>query len=251
MICKHCGREIGVEDLKCPHCGADNPFAQQHEQNMQQYGKRFDKTGRNVMDAAKGVGKLGVKAGVIVLLILGIIVTSLVYSYNYADHDDSDARKEKAAGNTEQNIAGIEELLDNGEYVECVSFMYAQGVMNSGADAYDDLRGVRYVAKNFYECIQLMEQMNLRSADEDFYDYLDSYIRNFCMYLNEFYETYDVWKDSTGGEKYQPYMVDMEQELRTAMRVYFSMDDAELEEFLSLSEAKKAVRLEEVFGHEE
>ena len=49
--------------------------------------------------------------------------------------------------------------------------------------------------------------MNLRSADEDFYDYLDSYIRNFCMYLNEFYETYDVWKDST--DKYQPYIYDM------------------------------------------
>ena len=35
MICEKCKHEIGPEELKCPYCGADNPFALQHVQNME------------------------------------------------------------------------------------------------------------------------------------------------------------------------------------------------------------------------
>ena len=42
MICKECRHEIGPEELKCPYCGADNPFALQHKQNMKKFKKERD-----------------------------------------------------------------------------------------------------------------------------------------------------------------------------------------------------------------
>lgn len=252
MKCEKCGHSIGPEELKCAHCGADNPFAIQHEQNMQQYKKRFDNTGSEVLESAGNMRKLGIKAGVIVFLIVGFIVTFLVEKYNYSDHEYEarERNRNATAKNTEENIAVIDELLEKGEYVESVGFMYESGVMNSGDDAYDELKGFRYVASEYKECMQYMEQIALQGEVTDYYDYLDNYIQGFCMYLEGFYETYDVWKDSRSCARYSPYIYDMEQELRTAMMVYFSMDEDELEDFLALSEAQKAVRLEEVFGHE-
>ena len=45
-------------------------------------------------------------------------------------------------------------------------------------------------------------------------------------------------------------MEDMELELEAAMKTYFSMDDAALADFLSLSETKKALALVEVLRHD-
>lgn len=250
MLCEKCGHKIGVEELKCPHCGADNPFALQHEQNMQQYDKRFDKTGKGVLERARSMGELGVKAAVIVILIIGSIITSLIESYNYSDHDDRDTRSRDAVKYSQEYTAELDELIENGEYMESVSYMYSHGIMNSGDEAYDELRGYKYVASDYYECMQYIEEIVLRSDNEEYFDHLDTYISGFCMYLEDFRETYEVWAGSDSSVKYHPYIQDLESELRTAMGVYFSMDEDEVEEFLSLSEAAKAVKLEEVFRHE-
>ena len=57
-------------------------------------------------------------------------------------------------------------------------------------------------------------------------------------------------KEQEKDEVYLSYILDMENELKAAMRTYFSMDDAELTQFLSLSKAKKAVKLEEILRNE-
>lgn len=249
MKCKKCGGNIGIDEIRCPYCGEENPFAMQHEQNMEQYKERFDETGEEVVDSAKETERMAKKGGIIVVLIVVIIIMTIVASFNYVDIDDRDDIKKEAKMDPDDHIAEIDAFLEKGEYMECVSYMYANDIMSAGADEYHDLRGVKYVASDYYECMKLMEKMIYRSDDEDYFDNLDTYIRSFSMHINSFYETYEVWIDSKGSEKYRAYMEDMEYELKAAMSVYFKMNDEELNEFLSLSEANKAVRLEEVFDN--
>ena len=42
----------------------------------------------------------------------------------------------------------------------------------------------------------------------------------------------------------------MDEELKAAMRTYFAMNADELKEFLDMSQAQKAVRIQEVLRHE-
>jgi hypothetical protein len=42
----------------------------------------------------------------------------------------------------------------------------------------------------------------------------------------------------------------MDDQLRAAMRTYFSMDEQGLQDFLNMSRAQKAVKLSEVLRHE-
>jgi hypothetical protein len=54
--------------------------------------------------------------------------------------------------------------------------------------------------------------------------------------------------DSPSCAKYREEMIDMEYDLRTAMMVYFNMTEEDVEEFISLSEGQKMVKLEEILG---
>ena len=99
LICESCKREIGPEELKCPYCGADNPFALQHAQNMEQFGVRYEDTRNEVIRSAKKTGVLAKKAAILAVLIIGIIITNLISSYNYADHDPEEAVRRDAEKN--------------------------------------------------------------------------------------------------------------------------------------------------------
>lgn len=246
MICNKCGRQIGIEDKKCPYCGTENQFALKHAKNMQNYEKKFDSTGNKVIDTAKKTGRFASKAVIIVILILIIVATMIVSSYNYTDHDGGeDKKREQAARNTTENMTQIEDLLEKGQYVEAYEYMKAHGVLDYDADAYKGLKGFGYVADSYCKCIENFEEMVYCSPDPDYFDNFDSHSYGFCLYIDSFYQTYDTWKDSNSCQEYREYIYDMEAQLRGVMKVYLGMDDQEIEEFLELSEAKKAVRLEE------
>ena len=250
MICEKCKYEFGPEELRCPRCGAVNPFAVQHEQNMQQFEQSYAATEKEVSGFAKAVEGLGKKAAILIVLLVGIIVTTAIYSYNYSDHDEEKAVRRDAQKNAAAYAEEADGFLERGEYTEYVSFLYAHELMNFPPEEFKRFRSVQYVAREYYECIQLMEEMILRSDDPDYYDKLDTNIRNFCMYLESFYEVLEAQKSSEKSEKYLAYILDIDEELKAAMRTYFSMDDKELREFLDMSRAQKAVKLSEVLRHE-
>lgn len=250
MICEKCKHEIGPEDLKCPYCGADNPFALQHQANMEQFRTAYENTKQEVVQSAQKTSGLATRAIILVILLIGCIVTHLISSYNYADHDPEDAVRQDAEKNAASYAKEAEAFLDRGEYTEFMSYLYAHELQYAAPEEFDHLQRVTYVARNYYECIKLMEEMILRSPDPDYFDGLDTDIQNFCMYLEEFYKTLEAQKSGEKDEVNLAYMEDMELELEAAMKTYFSMDDAALADFLSLSETKKALALVEVLRHD-
>ena len=250
MICEKCGHEIGPEELKCPNCGADNPFAVKHEQNMRRFENEYEATEKEVGRFRKALEGLGKKATVLVLLLIGIIVSTIIASLNYADPDEDKAVKRDAKKNAAAYAEEADGFLERGEYTEYVSFLYAHELMNFPPEEFKRFRSVQYVANDYYQCIKLMEEMILRSDNPDYFDGLDTDIGNFCMYLDDFYAVLEAQKISEKDEKYLGYIMDMDEELQAAMRTYFDMDAQELQEFLDKSRAQKAVKIREVLRHE-
>lgn len=250
MICEKCKHEIGPEELKCPNCGAINTFAVQHEENMRRFEENYEATEKEVSGFAKAVEGLGKKAAILVVLLIGIIILFVMASINYADPDKEKEVRRDAEKNAAVYAGEADGFLERGEYVEYVSFLYSHELMNFPPEEFERFRSVQYVAKEYYECIVLMEEMILRSDDPEYFDGLDTDIRNFCMYVEGFYEVLEAQKSSEKDEVYLAYILDMDEELHAAMRTYFSMDEKEVQEFLDMSRAQKAVRLREVLRHE-
>ncbi|MCR5672800.1 MAG: hypothetical protein K6F87_03675 [Lachnospiraceae bacterium] len=250
MICEKCKHEVGPEEEKCPYCGAVNLYAVQHKQNMRLFKKRYEDTEKEVTGFARAVEGLGKKAAILVMLLIGIITMTVITSLNYADPDGEKKVRRDAVKNAAAYAGEAEGFLERGEYVEFVSFLYAHELMNFPPDEFKRFQNVMYVAKEYYECIELMEEIILRSDDPDYHDGLDTDIKNFCMYVDGFYEVLKARQSMEKDELYLSYIKDMENELHAAMRTYFSMDEKGVNEFLSLSRAQKAVKLSEVVRHE-
>ncbi|MBR6158895.1 MAG: hypothetical protein IKQ40_01240 [Lachnospiraceae bacterium] len=250
MICEKCRHEVGPEELKCPYCGTVNPFAVQHEQNMRRFKKKYEDTEKEVSGFAKAVEGLGRKAAVLIVLLIGIIVMYVIASVNYADPDEDKKARRDAEKNAAVYAEEADGLLERGEYVEYVSFLYAHELMNFPPEEFERFRSVQYVAKEYYECIGLMEKMILRSDDPEYFDTLDTDIKNFCMYVEGFHEVLEAQKQSEKDGKYLAYMLDMDTELQAAMRAFFHMDENGIRKFLEMSRAQKAVKLREVLRHE-
>ena len=250
MICEKCKHEVGPEELKCPYCGEVNPFAVKHEENMRGFKKKYEDTEKEVSVFAKAVEGLGRKAAILVVLLILVIVFKMIASANYADPDEDEATRRDSMKNAVSYAEEADGLLERGEYVEYVSFLYAHELMNNPPKEFDRFRKVSYVAKDYYECIELMEEMILRSDDPEYFDGLDTDITNFCMYLDDFREVLEAQKKSEKDEKYLGYMSDMEDELHAAMRKFFDMDEEGALEPLDMSRAQKAVKIREVLRHE-
>lgn len=251
MICEKCKHEIGPEELKCRHCGADNPFALQHQQNMKQFDKEYGITKKKVLDSAHKTGGLAKRAAILIVLIIGCIITSAISSENYSKvyHgtvDDPDIRRD-GERNAAKYVVEAEEYLKNRDYMGYIDFLRSHDLKNFMPDEFEHLRKVSYVAENYYECIRGMEEIILRSDDPDYFDGLDTDISNFCRYNQIFYEGMEN-RDSS--EAYHECVEDMKAEMDAAIKTYFGMDDEKLEAFISASEVQKAVMLEEVLRHE-
>jgi hypothetical protein len=288
IICKTCGAEYDVSLVRCPYCGTAYapaeeaeymdrleeiredlqrqvekgntqperkmssaiPSEVQHERNMRRFGRKYAATEKEVNRFAQAVEGLGRKAVILIGLLVGIIIMSVVTSKNYADPDEDEAARRDAEKNAAAYAEEADGFLECGEYTEYVSFLYAHELMNFPPDEFKRFRSVQYVAKEYYECIKLMEEMILRSDDPDYFDGLDTDIRNFCMYLEGFSETLEAQKSSEKNDKYLAYILDMDTELHAALRACFSMDEEEVRELLDMSQTQKAVRIQEVLRHE-
>ncbi|MCR4762037.1 MAG: hypothetical protein K5696_00760 [Lachnospiraceae bacterium] len=288
IICKTCGAEYDVSRVRCPYCGTayapaeeeeymdrleeiredlhrqvekDNtqperkrssaiPSEVHHAQNMRRFGRKYAATEKEVNRFARSVEGLGWKAAILIVLLLGIIITTVVSSMNYADPDEDEAARRDAENHAAAYAEDADGFLERGEYTEYVSFLYAHELMNFPPEEFQRFQRVQNVAREYYECIKLMEEMILRSDDPEYFDGLDTDIRNFCMYLTGFCETLEAQKSAEKDEKYLANILDMDTELHAAMRACFSMDEEGVRELLDMSQTQKAVRIREVLRHE-
>ncbi len=250
MICKNCKHNIGPGDLKCPNCGADNPFAVQHVKNMETFDKDYKKTKSEVVSSAQKTGGLAVRAVILIVLLIVSVIIYNVASYNYTDKDPDEAIRRESEKNAAALAQEAESLLKQGEYMNYMCFLQAHEISNFPPREFEHLRKVNYVVSDYYECIKSMEEIIMRSSDPDYFDNLDSHIFSFCMYLDSFYEVLEAQKSSEEDAFLVSCMEDMQAELETAIKTYFSMDDNDLKEFLSMSESKKGLKLTEVLRHE-
>ncbi len=253
MICPKCNSSIGPEELKCPYCGADNPFAATHDENMRKYDKSYRKTKRDVITSAEKTGSLARRAIVLAALIILSIIMLLIASYNYSDkreYKNLEAIKKESYRNADALAEEAEGYLKRGEYMDYYKFLQVHEISNFLPDKMEHMKKVTYVAENYSQCMSDIENMVLRSTDPDYWDNLDNHIFSFSMYIDTFYEVYEAQSEYEENELYRSCMDDMKLEIEIAMKTYFDMDDDELEEFLSMSEAQKGVKLTEVLRNE-
>ena len=252
MRCPNCGKTIGIEELICPACGYTNPLAQQHNENIKQYDRRFQKTQDSVIKSAQKTEGIGIRGGIFAILVAIIIALAIVWGMvsDAGEGETSEDRKMDALRNKKEYHAQMKEYLDDGDYITFAAFIQQHNIPFD-SEPYTEYNRLQYVADEYYSCVQYSEKILFRSDDPDYWDSSELDISHLCMYLDSFAETYEYNKGIEKNEDVAAYMEDMNADIHAMLRKYLNMTDSEADDFLELSETKKAVVMEDILLRKE
>ena len=114
MKCQKCGANLGLEDKYCPYCGTANPFAKQHQEEMQHFRAEFEKTKANVENKANRFAGTAVPLTILAIAFV-LMIASFIFRLS-ADGIGRNIKIRRLASRKEELRTMIEEALDRGDY---------------------------------------------------------------------------------------------------------------------------------------
>lgn len=245
MKCSHCGGNLSLKDEYCPHCGQFNEQSAQHIRDMRQYSGRFNETHRSVWARVWKYQSVSVRVvvlAVVVILIIAVYFADLnLYSI---ERWIQDAR---SSGKVSENVAQLEEYLEDENYIDLYYFMYANRIgMYSYLDdpyaAYWPLRmGCLYYTDVYQDLLLFATQDG--NAGRNYLTNLESELDSFYDYTTEDELDYDEYAETR--EETLEAFTDMRTKVNALLIAYCGLTEEEAAQFPDMDSAKRAVLLKE------
>ena len=244
MKCKYCGGEVGLEEAVCPYCGKPNEQAVHHHREMARFRRRYAETEAAVVGKAEKYARIVPRTLLILLLLIVTVVASAVSENTYGFPEEN--RRRKAERNPEPIMETLDTCLENRDYIAFSSWLTYHGIRcyNGPFEAYYDLQWTAEYYKDFVLATERVflhgEQGNWETQDTS------RELLRLCQNLESFLETEERALRTAETEGHREALENMRSEVTEIMQVFFGLDGAEFEHFLTLSETRKTAYLEEV-----
>ncbi len=247
MNCTHCGAPISLEEKFCPNCGQPNEAAAQHSRDMENYKREFEKTRSGVLanlKAYKGItARLMIFLVVLVLMIIAFIAMNGVYEI----HRNKMIKNAKA--HSAEVSATLEEYMENKDYVMLAE--YAEYNFLSSYKLKDDPKLGKYypvirVARCYeYFYMDVMKFITDENPSESTYirTSIGTDVSEVYKYISDPEGRYLY--DGSDKELVDSALADIEELTDAVLITYLGFDRSEVAEFKTLTDAKRAVVIEE------
>lgn len=113
MKCDYCAGNLSIEDLRCPHCDAENPYYKAHRADMESYAKRYKDTENKVVESNKRFSAKAANITIIAVLVAFIAIAIGILSKMDDINYEIKIKKDTAnASVIAANIGKMESLKD-------------------------------------------------------------------------------------------------------------------------------------------
>lgn len=241
MKCRNCGAEIGLLDKTCPHCGSVNVESAGHQAEMKNYRKRSEKTKSKVRESIAENVPLVVCTVILALLIIGIGVA--FYVEDEASLFSHWAKRRESLKKSEEYSERLIAYLEEGDYTGFVAFKEYH-VIPEYEPEYQEFEKLWDLACEYARTMNSIEGAVMYGEDAPRYG-KESDVFGCRSSIDSFYYEYGRM-EADPEYKYQKYMIDMKEQVDTALRIYLGLDDEAREEYLASSMNQQEAYLEEV-----
>ncbi len=244
MKCRYCGGEVGLEQKYCPYCGKANDQAVQHFSDMASFRGRYADTEAEVIRRSERYARIIPRTVIIVLLLVAAAAMYIISENAYGFPELM--RKKVAERNPDATMATLEGYLEEGDYVSFASYISYNGIRTYGT-AFDRYKHVYWCSEYYKDTVMRMEKLFLHTDREDWIKYSASDdIRMLCQSLEYFLENYERGYNDPDTEGYDRYLDDMKTRSLQLFNVYLGIDESEIDDFLAMTDNRKAAFIEEV-----
>lgn len=244
MKCRYCGAEVGLEENFCSYCGKPNDQAIRHSREMASFHRRYAATEAAVVSKANRYSQVISRAVLILVMLIATVVMAAVTENAYSLPEAM--RSREAGKHPEQTCAVLDAYLESGDYRSFSSYITYNGIRTYGT-VFEKYTNVSWCADAYSSFVLHLESLFLQTDRDRWLQYsASSDIRWLCQSLDDFLDDYESAQRNEESELYLGYIEDMRQTMGQMLHVYLGIDEQELAEFLTLSENRKAVYVEEV-----
>lgn len=244
MKCPYCGGEVGLEERFCSYCGQPNEQAQRHHQDMAHFKKRYAATEADVVGKAERYAQVVPRVVIILLMLIASVVMWAV-SENLFLYPER-TRRRAAEKNPQPVIEQLESYLAERNYLSFASY-FEYNDLRTYDSPFEDYADLCWCAEYYQEFIIRAEALFLHGDTDDWIRYSASNdIQRLCQTLDDFIEYAERAEQTGENEAHLACVADMRSTVTNVLRLYLGVGEDEMEEFLALSENRKAARIEEV-----
>ena len=244
MKCIYCGGEVGLEQKYCPYCGNANEQAVQHYTDIASFRGRYADTEAEVLRRSDRYARIIPRTVIIVLLLVAAAIMYIITENAYGFPDLM--RRRAAEKHPETAMAVLDACLDEGDYVSFASYMSYNSI-RTYSTPFERYRHVYWCSEYYKDILVHTEKLFLHSNRSDWLKYsASSDIRMLCQSLEYFMEYYERGLDDPDAAEYAGHLDEMKDRVMDLINVYLGIDESEAEEFLAMTDNRKAAYIEEV-----
>lgn len=247
MKCESCGGNMGLEDLKCPYCGTPNPFARQHQEEMQRFEQEFAQTRDEVVTASRKT--TGRHISVILLLVLLLLDMAGLGFAAMSSEIAYDIREKRIIEEADLHLANMEAYLQDGDYSGLSAYytgnhLYALYEVDE-VDAYSAVLRAASCYKWLTEDLgSRVQGGSYRFQENSIHQTCATMASNITKLWN-LEEEYSYKKEIYLAADKMVYIEDMRSRMALLLEVYAGLTKTEVRELVDMSESRIQKTLEE------
>ena len=247
MKCEHCGYNLQLEDRFCPYCGKPNPFAAQHQREMQHFSREFQETKQTVLEKSSRFNRHTVRVTILAVL----IACCAVMGFLCAGADDIRYWREEKRIRAEKGTyqARIEQLMEERDYTGLCSYMDRNRLSyTQDFRAYDTVYYASTAYMRFYENLLILQSKKQDPENYSYYTENDLFeeMAEKIEIMYEYREEDPYYPEELSEEKLA-YLTDMTDTVEKILIRYFHISEEEAARVSGMTDARRAVLLEESY----
>ena len=234
MKCPHCAATIGIEDKFCPYCGTENPFAKQHQRDMDRYERAFENVRRDVTEKSRQTARITgpvILFAILLLLNFGaLIFVRSAWDIGYA------IREKQMETRADEYRDQLMIYLEAGDYAGFAGYWNANSlymcdaledlhVVNSASSAYSTIRS---------DILRLSGFGSFELSEESRKDTID-YIADQVVRLYDLESEYSYQSEKYLTEANKQALADIRYETEVLLKVWCGLTEEEAARLGSLS----------------
>ena len=243
LKCKYCSGPLELEQRYCPHCGKENELARQHALDMERYKASYSSTQADVYDTVRKHSGAAVRAVILAGLLLGIVFCFVIGNNAYevrriireraALRDQGQILRQIEEKIAEEDWRGLESLVD-------YHYLYEY------REPWEKYSGIIRAANSYGWIENYVMDLVLNGEEERTYfraSLLSDSIGHFLEAIDPERRFYDEDTEETKAAH-----AAMEKQVMEMLDAYLDIDAAEWEALKTMTQAGRALFIEEKCG---
>lgn len=247
MKCEFCGSPLTLKDEVCPYCGKPNEQVKRHVSDMKRYQGEFEDTKHKVYHTTKRYTRITVR--VVTAAILLVIAVVLLVAAGNAYEIHSALQRQQMKRHYQEYTQILDNYLAEENYQAFHAFCTRHEIwgFDDGYEKYAPIENTSRLYSSMYEQI-----MQIAFPPSYMEGATESYVSNLADNMNYFYESADIsryeYYEGADNEVNRQALQTMKKQVEMLLVTYCKLTAEEAESLEGLSEAKRAVLLEEALA---